>query len=285
MNFLCLDVETANESAASICQLGIACFIDGEHKPDLDIDLYIDPEDYFVEELMEIHGISEESVVGAPTFPQVYAILSDLLPGRVVLGHSHFDRVSMGQATAKYGLPSLTPTWLDTLRVARRAWPERRGNGGHGLRALASHCGIEFDHHSAIEDARCAGQVFLQACQVSGLSLEQWLLRVEQPVNIVDPLYPEGSPDGHLFGEIVVFTGQLSLPRVEMAKLAAVAGCRVDDGVTKHTTLVVVGIQDAKRLKGAPVSSKHQKALDLIGKGKSLRIITESDLMLLLKNG
>jgi DNA polymerase-3 subunit epsilon len=70
-----------------------------------------------------------------------------------------------------------------------------------------------------------------------------------------------------------------------MAKLAAVAGCRVDDGVTKHTTLVVVGIQDAKRLKGAPVSSKHQKALDLIRKGKSLRIITESDLMLLLKHG
>ena len=63
------------------------------------------------------------------------------------------------------------------------------------------------------------------------------------------------------------------------------AGCRVDDGVTKHTTLVVVGIQDTMRLKGARVSSKHQKALDLIGKGKSLRIITESDLMLLLKHG
>ena len=284
MNFLCLDVETANESAASICQLGIACFIDRLHKPDLDIDLYVDPEGYFLEELMEFHGISEESVIGALTFPQVHAILSDLLPGRVVLGHSHFDRVSLGQATAKYGLPSLTPTWLDTLRVARRAWPERRGNGGHGLRALANHCGIEFKHHSAIEDARCAGQVFLQACHVSGFSLEQWLTRVEQPVNIADPLYPEGNPEGHLFGEIVVFTGQLSLSRGEMAKLAAVAGCRVDDGVTKHTTLVVVGIQDAMRLKGARVSSKHQKALDLIGKGKSLRIITESDLMLLLKH-
>ncbi len=114
VNFLCLDVETANESAASICQLGIACFIDGLHEPDLDIDLYVDPEDYFLEELMEIHGISEESVIGAPTFPQVHAILSELLPGCVVLGHSHFDRVSLGQATAKYGLPSLTPTWLDT---------------------------------------------------------------------------------------------------------------------------------------------------------------------------
>lgn len=30
MDFLCLDVETVNESAASICQIGIATFIVGE---------------------------------------------------------------------------------------------------------------------------------------------------------------------------------------------------------------------------------------------------------------
>jgi hypothetical protein len=30
MDFLCLDVETANESAASNCQIGIATFIVGE---------------------------------------------------------------------------------------------------------------------------------------------------------------------------------------------------------------------------------------------------------------
>jgi DNA polymerase III subunit epsilon len=245
--------------------------------------LIIDPEDYFLEQLVQIHGITEQAVMGAPKFPQVYKILGDFLPGRIVLGHSPFDRVSMGQAAAKYRLPVLTPTWLDTARVARRAWPERRGNGGYGLQALAKHCRIEFQHHSAIQDARCAGEVFLQACKISGLSLEQWLVRVEQPITTIDPSYLDGNPEGHLFGEIVVFTGQLSLSRGEMGRMAAIAGCRVDAGVTKHTTLVVVGIQDVKRLKGAPVSARHQKALDLIGKGKPLRIITESDLMLLLK--
>jgi hypothetical protein len=30
MDFLCLDVETTNESAANICQIGIATFIVGE---------------------------------------------------------------------------------------------------------------------------------------------------------------------------------------------------------------------------------------------------------------
>jgi DNA polymerase III subunit epsilon len=158
------------------------------------------------------------------------------------------------------------------------------GNGGHGLRALADYCGIQFQHHSALQDARCAGEVFLQACKVSGLSLEQWLVRVDQPLTTISPLYPGGNPDGHLFGEVLVFTGTLSLSRPEMENLAALAGCRVDGGVNKHTTLVVVGVQDAKRLKGAIVSAKHQKALDQIAKGKPLRIITESDLMVLLNH-
>jgi NAD-dependent DNA ligase len=94
--------------------------------------------------------------------------------------------------------------------------------------------------------------------------------------------YPDGNPDGHLFREIVVFTGQLSLPRAEMPDLASFAGCRVDDGVTKHTTLVVVGDQDVRRLNGATISAKHQKARDLIAKGKPLRVVSEADLMLLL---
>jgi DNA polymerase-3 subunit epsilon len=54
------------------------------------------------------------------------------------------------------------------------------------------------------------------------------------------------------------------------------------DGVTKHTTLVVVGDQDVRRLNGATISAKHQKARDLIAKGKPLRVVSEADLMLLL---
>jgi DNA polymerase-3 subunit epsilon len=284
VNFFCFDVETANESASSICQIGIAAFIEGRHEPKFDIEMYVDPEDYFLEELTCIHGITEKMVSGAPTFPAVHQVLNELLSGRTVLGHSHFDRVSLNQATARYGLQQITPLWLDTLRVARRAWPERRGNGGHGLSALADLCGIQFRHHSALQDAWCAGMVFLQACEVTGLSLEQWLERVEQPVSPLKPLHAEGNPEGHLFGEVVVFTGQLSLPRREMAEIAALAGCCVEEGVTKHTTLVIVGVQDVKKLHGAEISGKHQKARDLIAKGKPLRVMSESDFQLILKN-
>ncbi len=282
MNFLCLDVETANESAASICQIGIARFLDDRHHPELDIQTLVNPEDYFLDELVDIHGITAESVQGAVTFPAVYKVLADVLGNNVVLCHSPFDRVSLARAAAKYGLPPLVTSWLDTLRVARRAWPERIGNGGHGLNTLAQSFGISFAHHNALEDARCCGEVFLHACRESGLSLEEWLKRAYQPITSLQPL--EINPDGPLFGEVIVFTGQLCLPRREVSVRAASAGCRVDDGVTKHTTLVVVGEQDVRRLNGAEIRSKHQKARDLIAKGKPIRILTENDFDALLQS-
>ena len=74
-----------------------------------------------------------------------------------------------------------------------------------------------------------------------------------------------------------MFTGTLSVPRREAANAAAAAGCRVDDGVTKHTTLLVVGDEDLRRLNGHEKSSKHRKAEQLIANGQPIRILGESD--------
>jgi DNA polymerase-3 subunit epsilon len=79
------------------------------------------------------------------------------------------------------------------------------------------------------------------------------------------------------YGETVVFTGALSLPRREAAHLAALAGCDVGNGVTKATTILVVGIQDTDKLAGYDKSSKHRKAEQLIESGQSIRIISEKD--------
>ncbi len=87
------------------------------------------------------------------------------------------------------------------------------------------------------------------------------------------------NPEGGLFGEILVFTGSLSISREEAAEAPAEAGCRVDDGVTKHTTMLVVGDQDLRRLAGHEKSSKHLKAERLITEGQHIRILGESDFM------
>ena len=86
-----------------------------------------------------------------------------------------------------------------------------------------------------------------------------------------------GNLDGPLAGEVVVFTGALSIPRREAADLAAAAGCDVAGSVGKAVTLLVVGDQDVRKLGGHEKSSKHRKAESLIQRGQALRILRESD--------
>jgi DNA polymerase-3 subunit epsilon len=61
------------------------------------------------------------------------------------------------------------------------------------------------------------------------------------------------------------------------------AGGAVDPGVTKRTTLLVVGDQDISKLGGKEKSSKHLKAEMLIHQGQPIRIIGETDLASLIR--
>jgi DNA polymerase III subunit epsilon len=180
----------------------------------------------------------------------------------------------------QYGLPKINCTWLDSARVVRRAWPQY-AHKGYGLNNIATKLGIVFRHHEAKEDARAAGEVVLRAITDTGLTLDDWLIQVERPI-LDQPIAQQGNPDGSLFGEVVVFTGALSIHRHEAAKMAADAGCTVGEGVNKTTTLLVVGDQDIRRLAGHEKSGKHRKAEELIIKGQRIRILGESDFIRLI---
>lgn len=114
-----------------------------------------------------------------------------------------------------------------------------------------------------------------------GLSAYEWIDRANQSIDLEHDsqkvLHRDGNPEGTLFNEVLVFTGSLCEPRQFAADRAAAAGCRVDDGVTKHTTILVVGNHDIRVLAGKQKSSNHVKAEALIAKGQQLRIITERD--------
>lgn len=283
MDFVVIDVETANADLSSICQVGIASFRDGE-LADSWVSL-VNPEDYFSAVNVSIHGIDNYQVKDSPTWEDVFPQVASRLHGRIAVCHTPFDRLALARVCDRYSLTGCECTWLDSAKVVGRAWPEF-SKSGYGLSNVAAHFGIEYQAHDALEDARCAGLLLLRAVAETGLSPEQWLARVEQPIDSdgrsgkwPGPCRREGNSDGDLHGEILVFTGSLSIPRHEAADSAAAAGCRVDDGVTKHTTLLVVGDQDLRVLAGHNKSAKHMKAEQLIGKGQRIRILGESDFM------
>ncbi|MBV1879141.1 MAG: hypothetical protein KUG79_15980 [Pseudomonadales bacterium] len=276
MEFVAIDVETANADMASICQIGLAEYKDGILVQEWSS--LIDPEDYFDDINIGIHGIDEKDVNGSPTLSEVGSQLSELMSNSVCVSHTHFDRVSIYRAFEKYSLKQLDITWLDSARVARRAWEECAWSG-YGLANICKIIGYEFKHHDALEDAKAAGQVILSAIDKTGLDINAWLERVSAPI---DPsnhgsIQREGNPEGEFHGETLVFTGALLIPRAEAAKLAASSGCAIGSSVTKKTTLLVVGDQDITKLAGKEKSSKHIKAEKLISKGQIIRILKESD--------
>ena len=118
------------------------------------------------------------------------------------------------------------------------------------------------------------------------MSIEEWFSRVELPLDLTKagPIRADGNPDGRLYGETLVFTGALALPRREAAQVAAQAGCTVDSDVTARTTLLVVGDQDARKLNGSDKSTKHRKAEKLASAGQQIRILGESDFLALVNS-
>lgn len=279
MNFVALDVETANADISSICQIGIAKFDDNKL-----IDEWcslIDPEDYFDPINIYIHGITETDVEGAPKINEVVQKIYGYLDGALAVCHTHFDRVSISKAFDKYNIRIPEPKWLDTARVARRTWKEVSWSG-YGLKNVCELIGYEFKHHNALEDAKASGHILIAAIAKTGLGIEDWLKRVKQPidpsnVSTRSAIRREGNPEGALYGENLVFTGALAISRKEAADLAAQIGCNVESGVTKKTTILVVGDQDVKKLAGKEKSSKHLKTERLITKGQQIRILRESD--------
>ena len=210
--------------------------------------------------------------------PRSYPTVLTLLQSAIVVCHTPFDRVSVSRACEANGLPCQEFLWLDSAKVVRRAWPifSRRG---YGLANVAAHFRITYKAHDALEDARCAGEILLRAIAEAGLSVDQWLERIKHPIDpsLAAAITRDGNPDGPLHGEVLVFTGSLSMLRREAADAASAAGCEVDARVTEQTTMLVVGDQDIGKLAGHEKSSKHRKAEDLITKGFQIRIIGESD--------
>lgn len=277
MDFIAIDVETANECPSSICQIGMAHFSNGEIKETW-VQL-INPKAEFSPMNISIHGITPRDVKKSPTFLEIADELKQKNQGLLV-SYGAFDRFAMQKAAAKNNLP-FAAEWFDITRAVRRHWPDC-AQKGYGLANIAKKLKIEFDHHNALADAIAAGKVLSHILRESGQDMAWWQSRVKRPMawqegHRINSIATSGDIEGPFYGESIVFTGALAVPRAEAAKIASQAGFDVFDGVNKKTTFLVVGEQDLQRLAGQEKSAKHRKAESLIEKGQPIKIIEEKD--------
>ena len=169
VRFIAVDVETAGYESASICQIGLA-FVGFDGSIDT-YSTYIDPRSPFSDGNTRLHGIDASTVFDAPNFLQMLPQLRQTMETHPLVQHSRFDEKAFDAACKLTQQPILKSVWFDSVKIARKAWPEFKGNGGHGLGHLKTALGLKFRHHDAGEDAHAAAEVVLKAEAVMGAKI------------------------------------------------------------------------------------------------------------------
>lgn len=274
MKIISVDVETANSNISSICQIGIVVFEDGKILDSFET--LVNPNTYFDVMNVSIHGVDEYDVEDAPLINDIEKIIREYFSLGLVVSYGTFDKTAFERNFGNLDYP-----WLDVMRVVRRTWTEF-AYSGYGLNNIAKFLGISNNnHHNALNDARCAGEIFYRALNETGHSIEDISKRARQSITLNSEramLKSKGNPEGEYYGSTLVFTGTLSIPRIEAIELANQKGFDVASGISKKTNYLVKGIQELHKFKeGSALSSKEAKALEKIKQGQDIMFLNEDD--------
>ncbi len=313
MDFIAIDFETANLARSSPCALGMTEVREGQIGATET--LLIRPPDGFdrVDPYCEaIHGITQGQVNAAPPFDEVWPGIQRAIGGKVVVAHNAaFDTGVIRDTLDVIGTPWPDIDYVCTMIVARRVV----SLDSYRLPFVTEHLGIDFsDHHEPGADSRACAEVILrlatrQATEdvdalLASVSVQRGVIRrdIWRGCRKVTPQsekrsYPtygakptlgevnaDADPDHPLFGARVCFTGSMQTMGRQDAwdRLCAVGGLP-EKGVTKKTTILVVGTQDPRALRpGVTRSSKEEKAASLRAAGQEIEIMGEDDFIALV---
>jgi DNA polymerase-3 subunit epsilon len=157
-----LDFETANHQPGSACQLGIVMVepwrIVSEHQ------WLIRPQRmYFSPRCVEVHGITPRDVMNCPTWDQIWGEIQPLLDGSILIAHNAgFDARVLNSTCQLYDIALANVELQCTRLIAKKSWPTLRS---HALAKMAEALQIEFRHHDALEDARAAATILIEAAR------------------------------------------------------------------------------------------------------------------------
>lgn len=295
LDFTAIDFETANSSHASACAVGLAKVRGGAVVET--VSWLIAPPagvDTFSRWNVDVHGITAEMVVGAPTWEEVFPEVMSLVGEDALVAHNApFDRSVFRQTSGAFDLEAPATDWYDTLPIARRLLTL----GSYSLPFVAHELELDqLTHHQAETDATQAARIMIALGGRAGAAaLEDFAIPVGNSLTAGRAgTRPHRDGDGTrapgdfsaleatdvLSGENIVFTGTLSLhARDEAQALVEHFGGAWQKSVTKATTIVVSGDLDSRTFRpGATLTRKLQRAMELAKKGQPLEIWTEREL-------
>lgn len=148
-NFVVFDVETPNFHNDRICSIGLTTIDNGVIVGTMNY--LVNPECFFSQRNIEIHGITAEDVKNSPSFPQIWKEIQPLFFSRIVVAHNaSFDLCVLKKTLLHYGIIEQSVDFLDTLTMSRWAYPQL---DCYKLNALCDYFDIHLIHHSSESDS------------------------------------------------------------------------------------------------------------------------------------
>jgi DNA polymerase-3 subunit epsilon len=161
MNFIAIDFETATHERNSACELGI-CVVENAKIVETKTWLIKPPcFPYFNPHNINVHGIYPQDVANAPTFDEIWSEVEELLYGNLMIAHNAaFDAGVLRSCLDYYGIFKPKTKYLCSIQLAKKSWTNLES---YGLKNLANHHQIKFNHHRAGADAEVCAKLSLLA--------------------------------------------------------------------------------------------------------------------------
>jgi DNA polymerase III, epsilon subunit and related 3''-5'' exonucleases len=296
LNFCAIDFETANFARGSPCAVGLAR-VEGGVIVETRRLLMRPPEglDWFDDFNIELHGITPAMVQHEPRFaarlPEILAFARGL---PLVAHNAAFDLGVIRDACDESGVEWPNVTYACTLVLSRRTYDLL----SYSLPWAAAAAGFTLDqHHDPEADALASAHILVAIaaaksvddlpallastyCVLGHLGPDGWNgcthMGGTEPIPSANP---DADPAHPFYGREIVFTGALSsMVRSRARELVAELGGQPADGVTRHTNILIIGYQDARKLRpGEELSAKARKARDLREGGQEIEVMPEVD--------
>lgn len=295
LNFTAIDFETANSARASACSVGLARVVDGQVVEAASWLLSPPPGfEVFSPKNIEVHGITADMVVGAPTWDNILPRVMAFSGGNPFVAHNaSFDGDVFQAVTLASGLTVPKTSFYCSQSLSE----QQMVLDNYRLTTVASALGVApFKHHDAAEDAAACAHIVLgiaNQCQCHTLDG----LWVDGPISIrakasalpgpapkqwapskknsdLPQANPDADPTNPFYGHVFVFTGELTTMEREdaMANVAHYGGSN-GINVTKKTTHLVAATTG---------TGKERKAQTYIDAGQPITIISEQQFLTML---
>lgn len=301
LDFVAIDFETANAyERGSACAVGLAIVRNG-----CVVDTYytlLDPQISFSPQCVRVHGIRSEDVVEAPTFPDIWRTLIEIIDNLPLVAHNaSFDIQVLERLLHIWELEPIEHRYTCTLALSKALCS---GSHSYRLGDLCTYFELPgYNQHNAEADAEACARLCIALAERVGTNSMETLLHAAgkrwktfpsddyAPKNheaVKCPYIPvrqkqksdsicDRFVDDQIFrGITVVFTGELScMTREDAHKAVEKRAGKVLGNVTKKANVLVVGAQTSSLVRGK-YSSKHIKAMELREKGHAIEIVEET---------